>query len=135
MYYGDIISNEHARRKEILQSIDERESTIWVYKQYILQEKAKMNLELFSQFTSHSEKDKLASISYNYDTRSVSYETYLSAKATIAENIMPSAPNFEPANISPVISCQLLINHRIAKVIQAKYLSHLVMQNSQKALY
>src|SRR5688572_27696451 len=27
--------NEHARRKEILQSIDERESTIWVYKQYI----------------------------------------------------------------------------------------------------
>ncbi|RGB21768.1 hypothetical protein C1646_777282, partial [Rhizophagus diaphanus] len=26
---GDIISNEHARRKEILQSIDERESTIW----------------------------------------------------------------------------------------------------------
>ena len=34
---GDIISNEHARRrKEILQSIDERESTIWIYKQYIL---------------------------------------------------------------------------------------------------
>ena len=29
---GDIISNEHARRKEIFQSIDERESTIWVYK-------------------------------------------------------------------------------------------------------
>jgi hypothetical protein len=28
---GDIISNEHARRKEILQSIDDRESTIWVY--------------------------------------------------------------------------------------------------------
>ena len=101
---GDIISNEHARRKEILQSIDERESTIWVYKQYILQEEAKMNrlrLELFSQSTSHSEKDKLASISYNYDTRSVSYEAYLSAKATMVKNTMPSTPNFEPAYILP----------------------------------
>ena len=101
---GNIISNEHARRKEILQSIDERESTIWVYKQYILQEEAKLNrlcLELFSQSTSHSEKDKLASISYDYDARSVSYEAYLSAKATTAENTMPSAPKFEPACISP----------------------------------
>src|ERR1043166_1779896 len=99
----DIISNEHARRKEILQSIDKRESTIWVYKQYILQEKAKLNrlrLELFFPSTSHSEKDKLASISYDYDDRSVSYEVYLSAKATIAENTMPSAPNFEPACIT-----------------------------------
>src|ERR1043166_247176 len=101
---GDIISNEYAKRKEIHQSIDERESTIWVYKQYILQEEAKLNrlhLELFSQSTSHSEKDKLASISYDYDARSVSYEVYLSAKATIAENTMSSAPNFEPACISP----------------------------------
>ena len=100
----DIISNEHARRKEILQSINKRESTIWVYKQYILQEEAKLNrlrLELFSPSTSHSEKDKLASISYDYDARSVSYEAYLSAKATIAENTMSSAPNFEPACISP----------------------------------
>ena len=51
---GDTNSKEHARRKEILQSIDERESTIWVYKQYILQEEAKLNrlhLELFSQST------------------------------------------------------------------------------------
>ena len=60
-----------------------------------------LRLELFSQFTSHSEKDKLASISYNYDTRSVSYEAYLLAKATIAENTMPSVPNFELAYISP----------------------------------
>src|ERR1044072_796276 len=99
----NIISNKHARRKEILQSIDERESTIWVYKQYILQEKAKLNrirLEIFSPSISHSEKDKLASISYHYDDRSVSYEAYLSAKATIAENTMPSAPNFEPACIT-----------------------------------
>ena len=43
----------------------------------------------------------MASISYNYDTRSVSYEAYLSAKATIAENTMPSATKFEPACISP----------------------------------
>jgi len=99
---GDIISNEHARRKEILQSIDERESTIWIYKQYILQEEAKLNrlrLELFSPSTSHLEKDKLASISYDYDARSVSYEAYLSAKVTMVENTMPSAPNFEPAYI------------------------------------
>src|SRR6185437_1253115 len=101
---GDIISNEYARRKEILQSIDERESIIWVYKQYILQEEAKLNrlrLELFSQSTSHSEKDKSASISYDNDTRSVSYEAYLSAKATIAKNTMLSTPKFEPACISP----------------------------------
>ena len=101
---GDIISNEHVKRNEILQSIDERESTIWIYKQYILQEEAKLyrlRLELFSKSTSHSEKDKLASISYNNDTRSVSYEAYLSAKATIAKNTMLSAPKFEPACISP----------------------------------
>ena len=100
---GDIISNEHARRKDILQSINEKEATIWIYKQYILQEEAKLNrlhLELFSQSTSHSEKDKLASISY--DTRSLSYEDYYAqAKATIAENTIPSAPKFEPACISP----------------------------------
>ena len=109
---GNSISNEHARRKEILQSIDERESTIWVYKQYILQEEAKLNrlrLELFSQSTSHSEKDKLASISYDYDARSVSYEAYLSAKATIAENTMSSAPNFEPACISVTSGNQEMI--------------------------
>ncbi|CAB4429010.1 unnamed protein product [Rhizophagus irregularis] len=83
---GNTISNEHARRNEILKSIDTREFQIWQYKQYILQEEAKINrlcLELFSQSTSHSEKDKLASVSYDYDTRSVSYEAYLSAKATI----------------------------------------------------
>ncbi|PKY58769.1 hypothetical protein RhiirA4_480956 [Rhizophagus irregularis] len=101
---GNTILNEHARRNEILKSIDTREFQIWQYKQYILQEEAKINrlrLELFSQSTSHSEKDKLALVSYDYDTRSVSYEAYLSAKATIAENTIPSAPNFEPAYISP----------------------------------
>ncbi|RGB23178.1 hypothetical protein C1646_774905 [Rhizophagus diaphanus] len=102
--FGNTILNEHARRNEILKSIDIRKFQIWQYKQYILQEEAKINclhLELFSQSTSHSEKDKLASVSYNYDTHSVSYEAYLLAKATIAENTIPSAPNFEPAYISP----------------------------------
>jgi len=101
---GNTISNDHARRKEILQSIDRREFQIWQYKQYILQEEAKINrlrLELFSQSTSHSEKDKLALISYDYDTRSISYEAYLLTKATMAKNTMPSAPNFEPACILP----------------------------------
>ncbi|EXX55762.1 hypothetical protein GLOIN_2v1805110 [Rhizophagus irregularis DAOM 181602=DAOM 197198] len=103
---------EHVRRKEILQAIDRRKFQIWQYKQYILQEEAKINrlcLELFSQSTSDSEKDKLASVSYDYDTRSVSYETYLSAKATIAENTMPSAPKFEPACISVTSGNQEMI--------------------------
>ncbi|PKY25140.1 hypothetical protein RhiirB3_439951 [Rhizophagus irregularis] len=63
---GNTISNEHARRNEILQTIDRREFQIWQYKQYILQKEAKINhlqLELSSQSTPHSEKDKLASIS------------------------------------------------------------------------
>ncbi|CAB5211522.1 unnamed protein product [Rhizophagus irregularis] len=100
---GNTISNEHARINEILQSINKREFQIWQYKQSILQEEAKINrlrLELFSQFTSHSEKDKLASISHDYDTRTILYKAYAQAKATIAENTMPSAPNFEPACIS-----------------------------------
>jgi hypothetical protein len=95
---------EHVRRKEILQAIDRRKFQIWQYKQYILQEEAEMErlqLELSSQSTPHSEKDKLASVSYDYDGRSTGYKAYLSAKATIVKNTMPSAPNFEPANISP----------------------------------
>src|SRR6266496_2193242 len=99
------ISNEYARRKEILKSIDRREFQIWQYKQYILQEEAKINrlrLELFSQSTSHSEKDKLASISYDHDENfTTSYKNYAQSKATVAKNTMPSAPNFEPACISP----------------------------------
>jgi hypothetical protein len=73
---GNSISNEHARRNEILKSIDRREFQIWQYKQYILQEEAKINrlhLELFSQSTLHSEKDKLASVSYDLDARSTGY--------------------------------------------------------------
>ncbi len=47
---GNTISNEHVRRNEILKSIDTGEFQIWQYKQYILQEEAKINhlcLELF----------------------------------------------------------------------------------------
>ncbi len=33
---GNTISNEHIQRKEILQSINNREFHIWQYKQYIL---------------------------------------------------------------------------------------------------
>ncbi|PKK60639.1 hypothetical protein RhiirC2_856743, partial [Rhizophagus irregularis] len=61
---------EHVKRKEILQAIDRRKFQIWQYKQYILQEEAEMKrlqLELSSQSTPHSEKDKLASVSYDYD--------------------------------------------------------------------
>ncbi|CAG8781253.1 13695_t:CDS:1, partial [Rhizophagus irregularis] len=68
---GNTISNEHAKRNEILKPINTREFQIWQYKQYILQEEAKINrlhLELFSQSTLHSEKDKLASVSYDYVT-------------------------------------------------------------------
>jgi hypothetical protein len=95
---------EHTRRNNILKSIDNREFQIWQYKQYILQEETKINrlrLELFFQSTSHSEKDKLASVLYDIGCHSFSYETYMQVKATIAKNIMPSALNFEPANISP----------------------------------
>src|SRR6185437_12233797 len=97
-------SIEYAKRKEILQAIDRRKFQIWKYKQYILQEEAEMKrlqLELSSQSTPHSKKDKLASVSYDYDGRSTGYKAYLSAKATVAENTMPSAPNFEPAYIPP----------------------------------
>ena len=55
---GNSISNEHARRKEILESIDRREFQIWQYKQYILQEEAKINrlhLEFFPNLP-HTQK-------------------------------------------------------------------------------
>ena len=101
---GNSILNEHTRRNDILQSIDRREFEIWQYKQYILREEAKINclyLELFSQSTSYSEKDKLASVSYDSDSRLSSYEAYAQAKASMPKNTMPNAPNFEPAYISP----------------------------------
>ena len=95
----DTISKEHTRRKEILESIDRREFQIWQYKQFILKEEAKMkrlHLELFSNSISHSEKDKLASVSYDSDARSSSYEAYVQSKATVEKNTILSASSFEP---------------------------------------
>ncbi|CAG8737249.1 6036_t:CDS:10, partial [Rhizophagus irregularis] len=76
---GNTISSKHARRKDILQSIDSREFRIWQCKQEILREEAKINrlhLELFSQSTPHSEKDMLTSVSCDFDSRSITYKTY-----------------------------------------------------------
>ncbi|EXX79372.1 hypothetical protein RirG_006250 [Rhizophagus irregularis DAOM 197198w] len=69
----------------------------------------KLIVSVYSQSTSHSEKDKLALVSYDYDTHLISYEAYLSAKATIAENTMPSAPKFKPACISVTSGNQEMI--------------------------
>ena len=102
---GNTISNDHARRKEIFQSIDRREFQIWQYKQYILKEEVKIShfrLELFFQSTLHSEKNKLASVSYDYNANFIaSYENYAQSKATVAKNTMPSAPDLNPFRVSP----------------------------------
>jgi hypothetical protein len=111
---GNSILNEYARRNEILKSIDKREFWIWQYKQCILKEEAKINhlhLELFSQSTSPSEKDKLASILYDHDPGlTSSYEAYAQSKATVEKNTMPSASNFEPACISVTSGNQGMIS-------------------------
>ncbi|RIB03545.1 hypothetical protein C2G38_2224761 [Gigaspora rosea] len=58
-----------------------------------------LQLELLSQFTLHSKKDKLASVSYDHDANFTgSYEIYAQSKA---KDTMPSAPNVEPAYIPP----------------------------------
>ncbi|RIA89563.1 hypothetical protein C1645_824682 [Glomus cerebriforme] len=81
------ISNKHARRKEVLQSIDKREFNIWQYKQYILQE----------------EKDKLVLVSYDNDCHSTSYETYMQVKSIIAKNTMSAyISNARQKIVSPI---------------------------------
>src|SRR4051812_42845400 len=83
-------------------AIDKRKFQIWQYKQYILEEETKINcfcLELFSQSTLHSKKDKLISVSYDHSGNFMaSYENYVQFKA---KDTMPSALNFKPACISP----------------------------------
>ncbi|GBB96051.1 hypothetical protein RclHR1_26710001 [Rhizophagus clarus] len=109
----DIISNEHVRIKDIFQSIDKKEFTIWKYKQFILYKEAKMKrlqLELFFQSTSHSEKDKLMSVLYDDDSGLADYEFYTQYKATVAKNTMSSVPNFEPACISVTSDNQEMIS-------------------------
>ncbi|PKK61819.1 hypothetical protein RhiirC2_791268 [Rhizophagus irregularis] len=55
--------------------------------------------------------DRIHNHPTNYIYCSVfSYEAYLSAKATIAENTMPSAPKFEPACISVTSDNQEMIS-------------------------
>ena len=49
-----------------------------------------LQLKLFFQSTPHSEKDKLASVSYDYDTHSITYEIYKQVKMIIAKNTMPA---------------------------------------------
>jgi hypothetical protein len=66
-------------------------------------------LKLLSQSTQHSEKDKLASVLYDSDPHSFSYETYMQITITIAENTIPSAPNFKPACISVISGNQEII--------------------------
>ena len=115
---GDTIANEHAKRKEILQSIDDREFIIWQYKQYILREERefiiwhykriilqeennlkRLQLELSFQSIPHSEKDKLALVSYDNHTNG--YGTYVQTKLTIAKDTTPSTSNFELFRVLP----------------------------------
>src|SRR6266542_1413033 len=104
--FRNTILNEHARRKEILQSIDTREFQIWQYKQYILKEEAEMKrlqLELLSQSIPHSEKDKLALVSYDHDACLTDYKIYAQSKATIAKNTMPAyISNARQRMVSPI---------------------------------
>ncbi|RGB31391.1 hypothetical protein C1646_764130 [Rhizophagus diaphanus] len=70
---------------------------------YIYCKEAKINrlqLELLSQSTLHSEKDKLASISYDIDGNfTASYKNYAQSKA---KDTMPNALNFKPTYILPI---------------------------------
>ncbi|GES88855.1 hypothetical protein GLOIN_2v1486967 [Rhizophagus clarus] len=107
---GNTISNKHAIRNEILKSIDIWKYQIWRNKQFILEVEAKLyrlRLELFSQSTLHSEKDKMASVSYDSESKSTSYDTYKQVK--MGENTMPSTPKFEPACISPTRQCDVSV--------------------------
>ena|SRR6266498_3564570 len=63
-----------------------------------------LKLAFQSQFQSlsYSKKDKLALISYDYNTHTILYKAYLLTKATMAKNTMSNASNFEPACISPI---------------------------------
>jgi hypothetical protein len=74
---------EQTKRKEILKCIDDIKYSIWRHKQNILREEAdlkRLQLELSSHSLSHSEKDKMAKVSYQIDMSLTSHETYMQNK-------------------------------------------------------
>ena len=76
---GNTVSDERAKREELLQAITHREYAIWQQKQNILQYEAeikRIQLELSPQSQSlpHSEKDRQVSVNYAYNA--ISYESY-----------------------------------------------------------
>jgi hypothetical protein len=86
--YGSI-SGECAKREEFLNVIAQKEYYIWQLKQRMMQYEAEIRrnqLELSPQFQSlsHSEKDKLASVSY--DISEISYETFRASMAGPAQH-------------------------------------------------
>ncbi|RIA88883.1 hypothetical protein C1645_825656 [Glomus cerebriforme] len=78
---------------------------IHMYAKFYEDEKTEMKhlqLELSSQSTSHLEKDKLASVLYDYDSYLTGYKAYFLAKVIVTKNTIPNTLNFKPACISPV---------------------------------
>lgn len=77
-------AGERAKREEFLHVIAQKEYYIWQLKQRMMQYEAEIRrnqLELSPQFQSlsHSEKDKLASVSY--DINNINFETYMTSPA------------------------------------------------------
>ncbi|RGB24037.1 hypothetical protein C1646_821817 [Rhizophagus diaphanus] len=131
-YYKLCSSDRDARYNKIIKAIhllqdkhDNETPEMWCscirspFRKILLEE----NPEIFSKnryirmyakfYEDGKGKDKLASISYDYDTRTIGYETYKQDKITIAGNIMPSAPSFEPAYIPPARQKMVLpISHQ-----------------------
>ncbi|PKY37928.1 hypothetical protein RhiirA4_450850 [Rhizophagus irregularis] len=99
--YSDVNFKDYRRILEALYLLVENFRSGNINNTYYKKE-AKINhfrLKFFSQPTSHSEKDKLALVSYNHNGNFMaSYENYhVQSKV---KDTMPSAPNFESACIS-----------------------------------
>jgi hypothetical protein len=97
----------------LLQARTQLEGAIWHQKQNILQYKAeikRIQLELSpqTQSLSHSEKDKLASVTYDYNH--ISYEAYRAGKASVVKdntNPFRSSTNpFRRASAPPSVKTQ-----------------------------
>ncbi|PKK57937.1 hypothetical protein RhiirC2_720886 [Rhizophagus irregularis] len=116
--YGSI-SGECAKRKEFLRVIARKEYSIQHAKREILRHEVdikRIQLELSPQpqSLSHSEKDKLASITYDYNH--ISYETYRAGAASAVKddtNPMITIEYMHPAMHIPIL-CEkwvILPNH------------------------